>query len=505
MASLSSELADAVRTEIASSATNPLPNSVIHATADLDICIQSIEQKSTRNAGPSQSLTPLLNSTTGNSADEDVDFQNKALAMQAWWGEAIAKNMDLPEGYARVAVLLIRWADELDKELNTGEETRELEALFRDRFHYDTKTVELNVRRKAQHQLDAHVSEFIRDNDGPHNLLIVYYTGHGRYPEAEKYLELTATRSPLPGKFTMDARANWNKVENLLQHEDVEADVLTILDTCYSSNHVKSSKQYNKKCELLSACMLDQTTSSPGDYSFTRALIDAIVGKEGLLGTGERPFSTFSLSQRINLNKRRHRQPCGIWDRGKTVQHSDPHIYLVPLKPGIVRDLQQATWRPLPKAYLTLRFGLRDKTMNEEQIEFITMTLAKKFNSKAMVGLRRIDWVGIEPAPPITHFQRVALVMSVIKKWRRFLKRPKEEKEQKRLSQSTVDKISMAACTKESDGEDLGAPLRSPLKRAMEKDMSAESPMDSKRRHLDIAEPPSPPVSTSSLVDHDLL
>jgi hypothetical protein len=41
--------------------------------------------------------------------------------MQNWWAEAIARNMDLPEGYTKVAVLLIKWAEELD-ELNTSVE-----------------------------------------------------------------------------------------------------------------------------------------------------------------------------------------------------------------------------------------------------------------------------------------------------------------------------------------------------------------------------------------------
>ena len=38
-----------------------------------------------------------------------------------WWNEAIAKNMNLPEGYEQVSVLIIKWADELD-ELKTKAE-----------------------------------------------------------------------------------------------------------------------------------------------------------------------------------------------------------------------------------------------------------------------------------------------------------------------------------------------------------------------------------------------
>ena len=68
----------------------------------------------------------------------------------------------------------------------------ELDALFRESFNYTTKIVELNVSKKPQHQLNRHLSTFVEEHDGPHNLMIVYYTGHGVYREKEKYLQLTA-------------------------------------------------------------------------------------------------------------------------------------------------------------------------------------------------------------------------------------------------------------------------------------------------------------------------
>lgn len=56
-----------------------------------------------------------------NEAAEDGVDKEHADNMRMWWNEAIAKNMNLPEGYEQVAVLIIRWADELD-ELNTKAE-----------------------------------------------------------------------------------------------------------------------------------------------------------------------------------------------------------------------------------------------------------------------------------------------------------------------------------------------------------------------------------------------
>ena len=238
-------------------------------------------------------------------------------------------------------------------------------------------------------------------------MLIVYYTGHGVYHEDRKYLELTATMDPRLGKgLIKEARCNWNKAEEKLRDDEVEGDVLTILDTCYSSNLVKSGREDTRKFELLSACSIDATTASPGNYSFTRALINAL--DELLKEYGESPFSTFRLNQRILLDKRRSDTPSHLWSRVENVQHNEQHILLSPLKPQRLDTLQQPPYKLSPKGYLTLRFGLRDATLNQEQIEFMTMTLSRAFNNKAMVGLRRIDWLDIRPAPPISHFERVA-------------------------------------------------------------------------------------------------
>lgn len=348
------------------------------------------------------------------------------------------------------------------------------------------------MRKRPQFQLDAHVSEFIRDNDGPQHLLIVYYTGHGRYSEDKKCLDLAATNRPVHGKFSMDARANWNKAEDQLQHSDVESDVLTILDTCYSSNLVKASREQNKKFELLSACLIDQTTSSPGEYSFTRALIDAIAGDpavpgdDGLLGKDDQPISTFSLNQKINTNPRRHDQPGGVWHRGNTIQPNDPHIVLVPLKPPKTNAIHELAYRPSPRGYLTLRFGLKEQSLKKEQIELLTKSLSRIVKT---MDLKRIDWVDIRPAPPITHIQRVNLVLSVMRKWKKVIKSRKDEEEH-RLSQRQGGFPESINVDSPSTSQKRGL------------DGGQEAP-EAKRRYLDVGEPPSPPISNSSRMGDD--
>ncbi|KAF1844078.1 uncharacterized protein K460DRAFT_290302 [Cucurbitaria berberidis CBS 394.84] len=473
-------IVDAMTADVAPRNANPLKNKVVHA----DIRIQSIEDESKQDGSYTPAAEPIVQRKLG---PEDVAHQHQAAEMHMWWDEAIARNMNLPDGYSKVAVLLIKWAEELD-ELKTAQEAQELDTLFRDRFHYDTKTIELNVRSKPQHQLNSHVSDFVRDHDGPHNLLIIYYTGHGVYMDDKKYLELAATINPSLGKgFSKDARCNWNKAEEILRDEEVEGDVLTILDTCYSSNLVKSGKRDTRKFELLSACPIDQTTASPGKYSFTRALIDAL--DELLKDHKESPFSTFRLNQRINLDIRRTDTPSQLWSR----VHSEQHILLAPLKPPKAGVLQKSTYRVSPKGYLTLRFGLSYASLNQEQIEFMTRTLSKAFHNKAMVGLRKIDWIEIKPAPPITHFQRLTLVISVITQWKRILGRRREERESQKQSQQSVDEVISP------EGIEIDSAISSQKRRHAGGDELPEA----KRRYLEASQPPSPPVSNSSRIGYD--
>lgn len=112
----SSRIVDAMETAIAPLNANPLRNKRIHA----NIQVESIEDISDSNAQPSQRERP---DELSSPSTEDAVYKQRAAEMQMWWDEAIAKNMNLPDGYSKVAVLIIKWADELD-ELKTKEEVR---------------------------------------------------------------------------------------------------------------------------------------------------------------------------------------------------------------------------------------------------------------------------------------------------------------------------------------------------------------------------------------------
>lgn len=342
------------------------------------------------------------------------------------------------------------------------------------------------------------VSQFIFDHDGPDNLLIIYYTGHGRYLEEKKFLEITGSQDPERGMgFRKDAVANWNKVEDKLQDEGVACDVLEILDTCYSSNLVKSSRAGSRKFELLSACFIDQTTASPGNYSFTRSLIDTLKGM--LNEFANHPFSTFSINERIVKDRRRFDTQSHLWARIHSVHLSGQHILLTPMPAPLAAPAQQAVVRRSPKAYLTLRFGMKETTLLQEQIDSMT-----KFLTKVVIraGLQRVDWVDVRLAPPVslTPIQRVALVMVVKNKWKQFVvmkkaKREEEEEEAKRKEEAKAD-----AQVQIASPQSIDVDLRDSSQKRSRED-GEDLPVMKRRHTEETSQAPSPPISNSSYVD----
>jgi hypothetical protein len=211
-------------------------------------------------------------------------------------------------------------------------------------------------------------------------------------------------------------------------------------------------------------------------FSFTRALID---GLKELLNEHKDPVSTFRLVQRINLSNHRTDTPAQLWARN---QHTEHHIFLAPLKPYKPDIAQPSGFRYTPGGYLTLRFGLRDACLNKEQIEYMTKTLSNALFNKQLIGLRQVEWLEMRPAPPIPHFDRVALVMYVATQWKKVISRRKEERASQMASQSGLY------------AEDMDISPTASLKRGNE---GADEP-EAKRRYREGAQAPSPPVSNSS-------
>jgi hypothetical protein len=110
----SPRILDAMGADLGTRTSDALKDKVIHA----NIQIESIEDTS-RQASSVREEAKLGNGN--NLTLQNVAQQERATEMRMWFDEAIRRNMGLPDGYTKVAVLLIKWADELD-ELKTREE-----------------------------------------------------------------------------------------------------------------------------------------------------------------------------------------------------------------------------------------------------------------------------------------------------------------------------------------------------------------------------------------------
>lgn len=124
--------------------------------------------------------------------DYGSEDRQKASKYQVHWSNIMDKgNYSKPSTYQNVAVLLLCW-DQGCNDLKTQEELDTLKKVFEDQFGYSATISKLSSPAKnvLQVELNKLVANFVSDHDGPHNLLIVYYAGHGKPGEIYGHLEL---------------------------------------------------------------------------------------------------------------------------------------------------------------------------------------------------------------------------------------------------------------------------------------------------------------------------
>ncbi|KAB2580323.1 hypothetical protein DBV05_g1274 [Lasiodiplodia theobromae] len=352
--------------------------------------------------------------------------------------------MDLPKGYAQVAVLIVKWADHLD-DLSTGEEVERLTSVFRDDFHYITVTVSLNEESAPQHQLIHEITGFLKHFDGPNNLLIIYYTGHAGFNQDSGELEFYARNAPegAPGAGYADQCASWNVAESLFL-KSTEADTLAILDTCYASNVTKGAQDTGRAYQLLAASGHNRMTAGPGHRSFTTAMIESL--KECLNENGDKPFSLWKLSSKINEKQYRRQNPCFPHDR---LKKHDRQIELAPLKEKRSKkdDNKMVLTQRASGADLTLCFALGFNPVTQDHIEKLARGLPQAFETAGLM-LQRIDWVNLEQRPPVD-FKSTVSALNVAHRW--LQKAFPDRKRSARLQEAPLE-------------APLGGPLGAPLK-----------------------------------------
>lgn len=125
-------------------------------------------------------------------------------------------NYSKASGYQEIAVLMLCWdqrsdafnaqdeidqeeidQEEIDQEKIAQEEIDTLKKVFQDQFGYSVTISKLSPPAKGVLRVEAkkQVANFVSDHDGQHNLLIVYYAGHGK--PGESYGDLVPFRSVL--------------------------------------------------------------------------------------------------------------------------------------------------------------------------------------------------------------------------------------------------------------------------------------------------------------------
>lgn len=303
--------------------------------------------------------------------------------MQRWWQESISKSLGA-NGYKNVAVLVIKWQDDLDQ-LRVDGEVSDLISVFADKFGYATQTVELSLRNPQMQLMNA-ITGFIVEYDDPQNLLIVYYAGHGIFHDDGKLLEIANTDDPEADD--MLSKAFWNEVQKVLS-DHTAGDVLAIMDCCFASNlMMRGHQKVNSRAfEMLAASTIDKMTEAPGEKSFTRALIKCLA----LLSEREEGFDTHELSQAIDTV--RTRTTCRLWN---VLLGNRRHIRLGPRRtPEEDKDEQppEPVWTfEAPGGLLSLQFVIKENELGREQIERLTQRLPAAFE-ESKVQLRNIRWL----------------------------------------------------------------------------------------------------------------
>ncbi|KAF2138994.1 uncharacterized protein K452DRAFT_310956 [Aplosporella prunicola CBS 121167] len=353
----------------------------------------------------------LENNRQQTTLTEKVD--ERVVQMREQWEKSTRKYQDASSGYAQVAVLIVKWADHLDN-LNCKDEVVRINGLFRDSFNFETKIVELDIKRKPDHQLHSAMSLFIEEFDGANNLLIIYYTGHAAYNEDSRELEFFASDSEkdfIEDAAEIKARAKWTSAEKGILDGPLEADALAILDTCYASNaDSKGDNLGGRAYQLLAATGLDKQTNAPGPKSFTTAFIQS--AKECLEEKGT--FSLWGICNRINRRPERRNEPSHFYDRMK---HYDRQIFLTPLaKDKTKREEEKKRINQRPSAaFLVLEFGLEKKYLDGKEIEATVKHLTDAYKTSKL-GTQNIRWLGYRPRRTLSQTVGPAMLLG---KWRR--------------------------------------------------------------------------------------
>ncbi|KAL8895784.1 MAG: hypothetical protein Q9207_008010 [Kuettlingeria erythrocarpa] len=320
----------------------------------------------------------------------------KASKLKVIWTDIMAQGKwSKAPTYKQVAVLLLCWEKD-SSDMETEAEIAELEETFKSKFRYQTEVARLdatNPNANVQMQVNAQVAGFAMKHDGPDNLLIVYYAGHGTSHDVHG-LVLLGQRSPNdridPEKLEKN-RIVWTKTEDLLK--EAQADVLEIFDCCYGG--ALAVRGDDRLFEYLAATGIKGWTAVPGPNSFTKALIFAL---EHLVQKKEGRFTTVDLLRTIRSYEHFPRAQEPVLSDRKYPLNKAGRIMLHPLRPGN-GDAEKALDTVGPHAVgngqsMTLHFDFSED-VGESHLKILGKTLTGMFERNTL-GVYRVRWGGLE-------------------------------------------------------------------------------------------------------------
>jgi hypothetical protein len=302
----------------------------------------------------------------------------------------------------------------------------ELAYVFDVKFGFETEIVTLDGWTTPQGQMDQALDTFIESNDGPRNLLIVYYNGLSEYHMDQNNFELMGHRTSGYGPKRDPLSVNWNKSHDVLG-SDVAADVLFILDTPHASNltswwtedqgdswfpwaprnRTKHLEQHPAKhFELMCPREFDPI---PRANTFTYALIRVLsTFAETKIS---QILSTWSLNEHIREDPKRLDMESSIV---KSLPWAKRYISLASTSKVPDQTLQR---KQKGKGYLKLGLEFREGALSQTQIEEIMRTLTT-LGRKENLGLLGVDWLGFQAkGSAATFFVRAVQVIVLARKW----------------------------------------------------------------------------------------
>ena len=205
-------------------------------------------------------------------------------------------------------------------------------------------------------------------------------------------------------------RVSWNDAIRTLV-KNAEGDIFALMDCCFASNpYARSISDYGKTFEILAASGFNQITSSPGEHSFTTALIQSLKELAAEFKNGS--FSTRDLHEKIHV--KRPDSPPALW-RG--LPDNNRHVRLSPMKDG-QEPRETRSIKKISKGLLSLQFALEIDHLSHPQIEKLTRNLPRVFRS-AQAPVQNIVWLDFKNArPPKTTLKTAATMITSLQRWK---------------------------------------------------------------------------------------